>query len=71
MSFFTGIGAYNSYQSSGLLPTRLKENSSILDWAKQDYSVVKINYLHRLWQLNGIIDKVFAKEQGKSYLYNI
>ena len=62
--FFTGIGAYNSYQSSGLLPTRLKENSSILDWAKQDYSVVKINYLHRLWQLNGIIDKVFAKSKG-------
>lgn len=55
--FFTDIGAYNTFQSSGLMPVVNKKDLKGPEANKQDPKRLIVSDLHREWRFDKLIDK--------------
>lgn len=59
--FFTETGAYNGYQSSGLMPLIYSNDMPILQRNIQDDTIILYSNLHRNRRFNELIDRALAK----------
>lgn len=59
--FFSHIGAYNTFQSSGMLPVKFQESRKGLEKNTQDPSIIPVSSLHRDWRLDKLINKAHTK----------
>jgi len=56
--FFSEIGAVNSFQSSGLMPTINHGDRDSISALEQNPNVLPVDNIHRMWRFNSLIDKV-------------
>lgn len=56
--FFSEIGAVNSFQSSGLMPTINHGDLDSISALEQNPNVLPVDNIHRMWRFNSLIDKV-------------
>ncbi|MBK7806829.1 MAG: DUF308 domain-containing protein [Saprospiraceae bacterium] len=55
---FNKVGAFNSFQFTGMLDTRNTEELSVVDRSIQNHDIIDINYDHRLWTFNTLRDRL-------------
>lgn len=56
--FFSHIGAYNTFQSSGLMPVKFQKERKPGESNTQDPKILPVSQLHRSWQFSKLVDKV-------------
>lgn len=61
--FFSHIGAYNTFQSSGLMPVVYKRGQKPGEANAQDPTKLPVADLHREWRFDKLVDKVHTTGQ--------
>lgn len=60
--FFDELIAYNSHQSTGVMPLVNKDTLSLLEGSREDFTKVLLEYKLRRWNYADLIDKLVGKD---------